>query len=97
MAKKQKRKPVEIENTPEAQENEFSEKTINTYKRILKTMSWTVGVSFILIIILPLFENESLDILSKYLFRFGVLNLIAFTVLEFIGDTVKHKIENLYK
>ena len=97
MAKKQKRKPVIIENKPEIQENEYSEKTIKTYKMILKIMSWTVGVCFILIIILPLFENESLDVLSKYLFRFGILNLIAFTVIEFIGDTVKQKIEKFIK
>lgn len=95
MAKKQKRHPVTIE--PETQEVEYSEKTIKIYKRILKIMSWTVGICFILIIILHLFGNETLDTLSKWLFRFGVLNLIAFTVLEFIGDSVKQKIENFIK
>jgi len=95
MAKKQKRRPNNIENKPEQDASEFSEKTLNIYKRILKIMSWTVGVSFVLIIILHLFNNQTLDILSKYLFRIGFLILIAFTVLEFIGDTVKQKIERI--
>jgi len=95
MVKKQKKRPPSFDRTQEAEVKEFSEKTIVIYKRILKIMSWIVGVCFILIIILHLFNNAGLDILAKWLFRFGVLNLIAFTVLEFIGDTVKVKIERI--
>ena len=97
MAKKQKRKLGVVESIPVQEKAEFSEKTIKIYKRILKVMSWAVGISFILIIVLHLFNNEFLDAFAKYLFRFGVINLIAFTVLEFIGDTVKHKIERIIK
>ena len=97
MAKKQKRRQVVIENNPLPEKVEISERTIKIYKRILKVMSWAVGICFILIIILHLFNNLFLDELAKYLFRFGVLNLIAFTVLEFIGDTVKQKIERILK
>jgi len=95
MAKKQKRRPPSFENISQPGKKEFSEKTIIIYKRILKVMSWIVGVSFVLIIIMHLFNNPVLDIIAKYLFRFGVLTLIAFTLLEFISDTVKQKIEGL--
>jgi len=97
MAKKQKRRPVVVENNPLPEKTEFSERTIKIYKRILKVMSWTVGICFLLIIVLHLFNIEFLDDLAKYLFRFGVLNLIAFTVIEFIGDTFKQKIERIIK
>ena len=97
MAKKQKRRPGVVESIQVQEKVEFGEKTIKIYKMILKVMSWSVGTCFILIIVLHLFNNEFLDALAKYLFRFGVINLIAFTVLEFIGDTVKHKIERIIK
>ena len=97
MAKKQKRKPPVDDKIVVAEKEKYSERTLKIYKRTLKVMSWTVGVSFILIIILHLFNNTFLDTLAKYLFRYGVLNLIAFTVLEFIGDSVKEKIERIIK
>ena len=97
MAKKQKKRPPSFNNVSQPETKEFSERTINIYKTILRVMSWAVGVCFILIIILHLFNNPVLDVIGKYLFRFGVLNLIAFTFLEFIGDTVKQKIEGIIK
>ena len=97
MSKKQKRKPVVSEVPNEIQEQEYSDKTIKIYKVILKTMGWIVGVSFILVIILPLFEDTSLDTITKYIFRIGILTLLTFTVIEFIGDSVKQKIEKLIK
>ena len=97
MAKKQKRRLNINEQKSEPEQTEFSDKTVKIYKRILKVMSWAVGICFVLIIILHLFNNPILDDIAKYLFRFGVLNLIAFTVLEFIGDTVKQKIERIIK
>jgi len=97
MAKKQKRKPGLVESSPLPEKVEISERTTKIYKRILKVMSWMVGICFLLIIVLHLFNNEYLDDLAKYLFRFGAFNLIAFTVLEFIGDSIKQKIERIIK
>jgi hypothetical protein len=74
---------------------EVSEKTEKIFKKILKIMSWTVGICFILIIILPMFENYILDVITKILFNIGAITLIIFTLIEFVSDFVKIKIEKL--
>lgn len=81
----------------EAVDSEIKEQAEKLFKKILKVMSWTVGISFIFIIILPLFENVMLDNITKILFYIGAINLIAFTIIEFVSDSVKNKIQKILK
>lgn len=89
MAKKQKKKSVRSENIVQTEQPEITEDTEKLYKRILRVMSWIVGVCFFLIIILPLFENVTLDRITKVLYYIGILNLLAFTVFEFTAGSFK--------
>ena len=59
------------------------------FKKFLKIMSWVVGVCFILIIILPLFDYYLVDILVKSLYFIGLINLILFAILEFFAQNIK--------
>ena len=59
------------------------------FKNILKIMSWVVGVCFILLIILPLFNFYLVDILVKLLYFIGLINLILFAILEFFAQNIK--------
>lgn len=59
------------------------------FKIFLKIMSWVVGVCFILIIILPLFDFYLVDILVKSLYFIGLINLILFAILEFFAQNIK--------
>ena len=59
------------------------------FKILLKIMSWVVGISFILIIILPLFEFYLVDIIVKFLYFIGLINLILFAILEFFAQNIK--------
>lgn len=77
-------------------ENNFSEETEALYKKILRIMTWIVSVCFVLIIILPLFNNVLLDRFTRILFFIGIINLFIFTLLEFIGDSIKRKLQKLY-
>ncbi|MCB0283115.1 MAG: hypothetical protein H6627_01290 [Calditrichae bacterium] len=96
MAKKQKNKPLKNNDLNKTEEQtEFSEATEALYKKILRVMSWIVGICFVLIIILPLFENVTLDRITKVLYYIGVINLLAFTIFEFIADSFKRFLEKL--
>ncbi len=81
-------------SVPSANENEYSEQTEKIYKLLLKVMSWVVGISFALVIILPVFEDISLDPITTVVYRIGAVTLIAFTVIEFVSDHIKSLIEN---
>ena len=59
------------------------------FKLLLKIMSWVVGISFVLIIILPLIEGETIDSLVKILYYIGLINLFLFAVLEFFAQNIK--------
>ena len=59
------------------------------FKILLKIMSWVVGISFISIIILPLFEFYLVDIIVKFLYFIGLINLILFAILELFAQTIK--------
>ena len=67
------------------------------FKILLKIMSWVVGVCFVLIIILPLFENGIIDILVKILYFIGLINLLLFAILEFFAQNVKVFLSNKLK
>lgn len=59
------------------------------FKILLKIMSWVVGVSFISIIILPLFDFYLVDVIVKFLYFIGLINLILFAILEFFAQNIK--------
>lgn len=88
-----KNRKLSIENQTLSKEQEISEKTEKIFKFILKTMTWVTGICFLLIIIFHLFNNESLDIISKALYFIGIIILIAFTIIEFNEKKVKLKIQ----
>ena len=91
-----KKKRIKQQNfTIERDEVTISEKTEQKYKNILRSMSWIVGICFTLIIILPLFNNQTLDSLTRIFFFIGILNLFIFTLLEFIGDAIKRQLEKM--
>lgn len=58
------------------------------FKILLKVMSWVVGVSFVSIIILPLFDFYLVDVIVKFLYFIGLINLILFAVLEFFAQNI---------
>jgi len=94
MAKKSKKKRPERKNTGIIEENtpekkEFSEKTEKVFKSILRSMSWIVGVCFVLIIILPQFNDNTLDQITQILYYIGIINLLLFTVIELVADNFK--------
>lgn len=68
---------------------EYPEFVEEKFKSILHSMSWIVGVCFILIIILPNFDFFLVDIIVKIIFYMGVLTLILFAILEMFGNNVK--------
>jgi len=80
-----------VEGIPD--ESPFSERTEHIFKIILRSLSWIVGICFLLIIIFPMFDNAILDIITKILFYIGIINLFIFTILEFVSELIKQKIE----
>ncbi len=58
-------------------------------KKVMKIMSWVVGISFSLIIILPNFEFTFVDEIVKFLFFLGLINLLLFAILEFFAHNIK--------
>jgi hypothetical protein len=92
MPKKSKRKSRITENHKIDQKSEFSDEVEERFKLILRIMSWIVGICFGLIIILPNFEFVFVDEIVKFVFFFGVFNLLMFGVMEMFGNSVKRYI-----
>ena len=88
MAKKSKKKAVN-RVPPKSETEQIAPEVEELFKRILKIMSWVVGICFTLIITLPNFEFALLDITIKIIFYIGVLTLLLFIVIELFGDTIK--------
>ncbi|MGD9897889.1 MAG: hypothetical protein AB7T22_02065 [Calditrichaceae bacterium] len=65
------------------------------YKNIIRIMSWIVGFCFIMIIILPEFNSILLDKITKILFYIGIINLLVFTVIEFVSNSFKKTLSKL--
>jgi len=95
MAKKSKRKNVVIQDQKKEGVQEFSDQVESKFRQILRVMSWIVGVSFTLIIILPNFDFFMVDFIVKFVFFLGVLNLLLFAVLEMFDIPVKRQISKL--
>ncbi len=72
----------------------YSEKTERIFKIMLRVMSWTVGIAFASILVLPYLNNPVVDSINRYIFNIGLIVLIVFTLIEFVADSVKSRIEN---
>ena len=59
------------------------------YKKIVSVMSWILGISFFLVILLPNFIPPSMDIMVKVLFFIGFITLLGFAFLELFGKKIK--------
>jgi len=92
MSKKSKKRSKDIVENKIENNSEFSDSVEKKFKLILRIMSWVVGICFVLIIILPNFDFFLIDSIVKFVFFFGVFNLIMFGVLEMLGASVKRYI-----
>jgi len=92
MGKKSKTKRTNLTETAINENPEISEAAEMRFRQILRIMSWTVGICFLLIITLPNFDFSLLDILIKVVFYIGFLNLLLFAVLEFFAISIKKQI-----
>jgi len=59
------------------------------YKKMVSIMSWVLGISFFLVIMLPNFIPPALDIIVKILFFIGFITLLGFAFLEMFGKKLK--------
>jgi hypothetical protein len=59
------------------------------YKKIATVMSWILGISFFLVILLPNFIPPELDIAVKVLFFIGFITLLGFAFLEMFGKKIR--------
>ena len=89
MAKKSKRKQQPTFGNKVDVSEEISPIVEEKFKKLLKIMSWTVGICFLIIIVLPNFDFFLLDITIKIVYFLGVLNLLLFIFLELFGTNVK--------
>ena len=89
MGKKSKNRSQLITEKVEEKKPEISPEVELKFKGILKIMSWTVGICFLVIITLPNFEFAYLDAVIKFVFYLGVFNLLLFILFEFFGESFK--------
>lgn len=94
---KKKNKRTQREVQPKTVEVVFSDLTEKIFKRILRVMSWIVGICIIFIIIFPLFETPSMDSIARMSYYIGVFTLITFSIIELMAKPIKKKIEVLTK
>lgn len=88
---------LNIKSKTKSEQPEINENTEKIYKLSLKIMTWIAGICFLLIIIFHLFNNTTLDVISKFLYYFIVIILLSFTIIEFKADKVKQKIQKYIK
>lgn len=67
------------------------------YKIVLRSMSWIVGVAFVAVLILPLFNSTVLDSVTTVLFRIGFSILIIFLFIELVSDRIKSIIAKVFR
>ncbi|MCD6375687.1 MAG: hypothetical protein J7L94_09185 [Caldisericaceae bacterium] len=93
MAQKNKtKKKAKKEEIAEAQ---FPEKVEKLYKYILKSLSWTVGIAFVMVILLPEFNSPFLDNVTRIFYLTGISCLLLFLVIEFFAIEIKKLINRL--
>lgn len=73
-----------------AEERQFSPQVDNIYKIILRTMSWIVGLSILLVIGLFYFNSPMIDSISQVVFYMGIITLLLFIIIELVS--IKFKI-----
>ncbi len=95
MATLKKEKAKKKEKKEEAQEPQFPQKVEKIFKYILKTLSWTVGIAFVLVIILPEFNSPVLDKITRVLYLTGISCLLIFLIIEFFAVDIKGLINRL--
>lgn len=93
MAKKNKdKKQVEKEAMVEPQ---FPEKVEKIFKYILKSLSWTVGIAFVMVILLPEFNSPFLDKVTRVFYLTGISCLLLFLIIEFFAIDIKNILNRL--
>lgn len=93
MSKNKKNSKPLKNSSPE--EVEFSPRVEKIYKRILRIMSWIVGIAFVVVLILPEFNSLLLDRITKFIFLIGLSTLLVFIIIEFIKNPIKTVISSL--
>ena len=71
------------------EERIYPESVEKQYKRILRIMSWLVGIAIAAILILPEFNSPVLDKITKVIFIIGFVDLLFFLIIEFISAYIK--------
>ena len=59
------------------------------FRKFLKILSWVVGVSFTLIIILPSFDFKYVDELVKLFYFLALFTLVSFAFIEMFAEGIK--------
>ena len=93
MAQKQKAK--EKSKREQTEEPQFPEKVEKIFKYILKSLSWTVGIAFVLVILLPEFNSPLLDKITRVFYLTGISCLLLFLIIEFFAFDIKNLINRL--
>ncbi|HID40470.1 MAG TPA: hypothetical protein EYP36_13305 [Calditrichaeota bacterium] len=93
MGKKSKNKRPELQNETTGNGGK-TEEVEKIYKYITRIMSWTVGISAVLIILLPEFNSLILDRITQFLYYIFIITLLVFILFEFIGKYVKKLIRS---
>ena len=89
MAKVKEQKKNGKRESVASNEIEFSPEVEHIYKIVLRIMSWVVGSTIFLVIILFYFNSPVIDIFSQIIFYIGIITLLLFLVIELIGNNVK--------
>jgi len=89
MGKKSRIKRNTLSEPAKEQKSEISPVVEQNFKKLLKIMSWIVGLCFLIVITLPNFEFYYLDFVIKFVFYLGVFNLLLFVFFEFFGEALK--------
>lgn len=91
----QKNKTKKQAKQEEATEPQFPEKVERIFKYILKSLSWTVGIAFVMVILLPEFNSPFLDKVTRIFYLTGISCLLLFLVIEFFAFDIKNLINRL--
>ncbi len=89
MGKKSRIKRTQIEPQIVDPASDISPAVELLFKKILRAMSWIVGICFFIIITLPNFDFVYLDAIIKFVFFLGVFCLLLFILFEFFGESFK--------
>ncbi len=95
MAKHKEKSKHKNKKQSEPEEVIFPEKVEKIFKYILRTLSWIVGIAFVMVIILPEFNSPFLDRITRVLYLTGISCLLVFLVIEFFAENIKSLINRL--